>query len=314
MWNFSTWDEGSYEDITKAGMSLVGKWTIDANTKIVDDYQYTKRLKSGGNRTLSFNVNGNCTISIIACSSSSSEDRLVTVETGETQLSSYYAKGGAPETYNTEYIGGKSQIFISTSGGVNFYCIRVLYPSDIPLINGLYYNIVNNKASCAKAENDVVNIDIPPYIIFNGNSYPVTSIAHRAFQNNSQIESIILPNTVTVIGTSAFENCVNLQSITIPNSLISINNSAFKDCNKLNTVSITDVGSWFNILFESIDSNPLTYAHCLYKNGQMIENLEVPNYITSINQYALYGCECLNSIIIPESVKSIGISAFYVCM
>lgn len=60
-------------------------------------------------------------------------------------------------------------------------------------------------------------------------------------------------------------------------------------------------------------SNPLMYAHHLYLNGEEIQDLVIPNSVTSISDYAFSGCSGLTSIIIPNSVMSIGIYAFSGC-
>ena len=41
----------------------------------------------------------------------------------------------------------------------------------------------------------------------------VTEIGESAFENNSTLESIDLPDTITVIGKKAFKNCSNLKSM-----------------------------------------------------------------------------------------------------
>lgn len=44
-----------------------------------------------------------------------------------------------------------------------------------------------------------------------------------------------------------------------------------------------------------------------------MDNLSIPNTVTSIGEYAFYGCSSLTSVDIPNSVKNIGESAFEGC-
>lgn len=60
-------------------------------------------------------------------------------------------------------------------------------------------------------------------------------------------------------------------------------------------------------------ANPLMYAHNLYVNGVLVKDLIIPNRVTSIGDYAFYGCSGLTSVTIPDSVASIGDSAFEGC-
>ena len=141
----------------------------------------------------------------------------------------------------------------------------------------------------------------------------VTSIASYAFNGCSTLTSISIPNNVTSIGTFAFQNCSGLTSVTIGNSVTSIGIYAFYGCNSLTSVNISDLAAWCNISFKDNSSNPLNFAHHLFLNGTEIKDLVIPNSMTSIGNYAFYGCSCLTSLTIPNSVTSIGNYAFSGC-
>ena len=111
----------------------------------------------------------------------------------------------------------------------------------------------------------------------------------------------------------AFENCRNLISVTIPASVTSFGSSAFNNCNSLTAVHISDIAAWCSISFGSANANPLCYAQNLYLNGELLQDLIIPESVTSIGSYAFYKCKSLTSITIPEGVTSIGSSAFENC-
>ena len=141
----------------------------------------------------------------------------------------------------------------------------------------------------------------------------VTSIAQLAFENCTSLTSVTIPKSVISIDISAFEGCTSLTSITIPDSVTSIGKSAFDDCTSLNKVNITSIKSWCNINFSGYNSNPLCYAKNLYLDNQLVTNLVIPNSVTSIGNWAFYGCTSLTSITIPDSVTTIGEDAFLGC-
>ncbi len=123
----------------------------------------------------------------------------------------------------------------------------------------------------------------------------------------------IIPNSVTTIDSYAFYGCSGLISVSIPESVNTINNNAFFNCNGLTSVHINDLEAWCRIVFGNNPSNPLYYAHHLYLNGTEVTELTVPNSVTSINDYAFYGCSGITTITMPYSVNSIGNYAFYGC-
>ena len=84
-------------------------------------------------------------------------------------------------------------------------------------------------------------------------------------------------------------------------------------CSNLTSVYITDLSVWCNIRFDDSSSNPLCYAHHLYLNDKEIENLIIPDDVTSIGNYAFSGCSYLNFVTIHENVNSIGVLAFEGC-
>ena len=116
-----------------------------------------------------------------------------------------------------------------------------------------------------------------------------------------------------VVSENAFKNCSNLSKILIPESLKNIGMYAFDNCINIDEVHIKSIENWCNINFENSGANPLSYAHKLYLNDALVTSVVIPDSVTSIGKYAFYNCTDLQSVIIPDSVINIGCSAFESC-
>lgn len=188
-------------------------------------------------------------------------------------------------------------------------------------VDGIYYVITSNKdktvaVTCYghinydvyyyKYESDV---NIPQTVTYNSTTYNVTSITQNAFFRSPALTSVIIPESVTSIGDAAFYLCSGLTSLTIPESVTSIGEKAFSGCSGLTSIVVQknntkyDSRNGSNAIIET--STNTLIAGC--------RNTVIPESVTSIGDWAFYGCSGLTSVTIPESVILIGGSAFCKC-
>ena len=116
--------------------------------------------------------------------------------------------------------------------------------------------------------------------------------------------------TVTAIGEKAFNNCRNLTSITIPHSVVEID-CTFYGCDKLEEINVDEN----NTKYLSIDGVLYTKdkTTLLRHPAGKDNSYAIPNSVTNIGDNAFYSCSKLESITIPNSVTSIGDYAFGSC-
>ena len=132
-------------------------------------------------------------------------------------------------------------------------------------------------------------------------------VCDRAFCLCSSLTEIVIPNSVASIGDSAFLGCISLTEIVIPNSVICLNGNPFIGWKgKLECLSPSFVYE-DNILFNKDKSRIISFRN------QKLTLYVIPNSVTSIGDSAFYDSRSLSNIVIPNSVTSIGDSAFEGC-
>lgn len=143
----------------------------------------------------------------------------------------------------------------------------------------------------------------------------VTTIGNKSFYGCEKLGSVSIPNSVENIGNEAFSQCPNLITIKIGRGVKSVGGDAFALSHIIGRyVHIEDLRAWLNIKFTTLNSNPLANSDDVYFNGEKLVDLEIPNDVTSINNYAFTGLRWLKSVKIPSSVKSVGDYAFRGCV
>ena len=188
-------------------------------------------------------------------------------------------------------------------------------------------NIVTPSVADSFGVNIVSNtyIDGEGVITFDAD---VTTIGQDAFDDCDSLTSITIPDSVTTIGSYAFYDCYSLTSVTIPDSVTTIGARAFYTCDSLTNItipdSVTTIGRSafayctnlveFNGKFASEDSR------CLIVDGTLnsfapagLTSYTIPDSVTTIGVSAFDSCSSLTSITIPDSVSTIEAYAFSNC-
>ncbi len=141
----------------------------------------------------------------------------------------------------------------------------------------------------------------------------ITSIGDWAFYYCTSLTSVTIPDSVTSIGNYAFYYCTSLTSITIPDSVTSIGSYAFCGCTSLTSITVDENNQYYSSDLYGVLFNKDKTQLIQYPAGSKITEYIIPDSVTSIGSSAFQSCTSLTSITIPDSVTSIGSNAFYNC-
>ncbi|MDR1951492.1 MAG: Ig-like domain-containing protein, partial [Bacteroidales bacterium] len=127
-------------------------------------------------------------------------------------------------------------------------------------------------------------------------------------QYKDEITTLVIEEGVVSISDYAFRFHYNLTSVSLPSSLNAFNGTIFDNCTTLIAVQVASNNPNFtseNGVVFNADKTTLVY----YPTGRQ-GAYTIPSTVNIIGTWAFYGCEGLTSVVIPESVTTIGSGAF----
>ena len=179
-----------------------------------------------------------------------------------------------------------------------------------------------NRATITGYSGNATALYIPDEI----DGHEVVAIGDRAFENRTDLRTVMIPDSVTRINGNAFYGCSNLANVTLSKNLESMGSSAFGNCDGLTQIEIPkslDIGGNYylgafsdcaNIKKVTFERGTTKIASSLFCGCTGIEKIDIPDTVTIIQDYAFKECKNLSTVNIPESVTEIGSKAFYECI
>ena len=180
-----------------------------------------------------------------------------------------------------------------------------------------------NRATITGYSGNATALYIPGEI----DGHEVVAIGDRAFQNRTDLRTVMIPDSVTEIEAYSFNNCTNLSNVTLSKNLESMGSSAFGNCDGLTQIEIPKSLESCDISYGSygpfrdcdklkkvkFEEGTTVIATMLFHHCTGIEEIEIPDTVTIIKDSAFEECTNLKSIQIPNTVTKIEPEAFYNC-
>ena len=181
-----------------------------------------------------------------------------------------------------------------------------------------------NRATITGYSGNATALYIPGEI----DGHEVVAIGDRAFENRTDLRTVMIPDSVTRINIGAFSGCINLANITLSKKIEKIGENAFYNCDSLQSVEIPKCLNDVYARYDSIDIPNGVFNECsnlktiIFEEGSTViadalfwgcdglESVTIPNTVTQIYGYAFADCKNLKNINISDSVTVLGENVF----
>lgn len=170
---------------------------------------------------------------------------------------------------------------------------------DYPASNDEFmYDVYTEYVSISKYIGKSSDVTIPTEL----EDLPVLSIRDNAFEENSYIKNVVIPEPVCKIGKEAFRACPSLKSVSLPTTLKVIGSDCFRGCDVLSELIIPA-----NV--DNIPSGLCSGCESLY-NVEILESKNDASRSCKIESSAFAYCHSLYGIYIPKRYTEINDTAF----
>ena len=185
-----------------------------------------------------------------------------------------------------------------------------------------------NRATITGYSGNATALYIPDEI----DGHEVVAIGDRAFENRTDLRTVMIPDSLEKIEFEAFYNCINLKIVDLSSNLTTIGYDVFGNCKSIGKIEIPKSlkkfdGTWgsgtnlsygafggcSNLKTVNFEAGSTIVCAALFMGCDGIEEIELPDTITEIGDSAFKSCKNLNKVIIPESVTKIDGDAFAEC-
>ena len=151
----------------------------------------------------------------------------------------------------------------------------------------------------------------------------VTEVGEYSFYNCSGISKVIIGDNITSMGISAFRGDSGIKELTIPMSFNTIYDSSISDdyyarfykCSNIEKLTFTK-GNGTQVVYgtSSSGSNKRYDLTPWYYSRAKLKEVVLPSEgVTTISDYMFTDCTALTTLVLPDTITSIGTSAFYNC-
>ena len=185
-----------------------------------------------------------------------------------------------------------------------------------------------NRATITGYSGNATALYIPGEI----DGHEVVAIGDRAFENRTDLRTVMIPDSLEKIEFEAFYNCINLKIVDLSSNLTTIGYDVFGNCKSISKIEIPKSlkkfdGTWgrgtnlsygafggcSNLKTVNFEAGSTIVCAALFMGCDGIEEIELPDTITEIGDSAFKNCKNLDRITMNNGIEILESSAFEDC-
>ncbi len=213
----------------------------------------------------------------------------------------------------------KAKIIISLILILLISQLGVLANARIPvyMVGNVFYFFDNSTGAITGFAGEPVDVILPSAI----GGYKVLSIGYRAFLGATTLNTLAIPDGVTLISDEAFASCPNLTSVEIGADVTNIGSRAFANCPRLSNVILKSSCSAIaeDAFYNTAWTNSTTAEFAMIGTSTLVryngsaEVVTIPDGVKEISANAFANNPFIKKVILPDTVEKIGTNAFVHC-
>ena len=185
-----------------------------------------------------------------------------------------------------------------------------------------------NRATITGYSGNATALYIPDEI----DGHEVVAIGDRAFENRTDLRTVMIPDSVEKIEFEAFRGCDKLENIKLSENLTIVGYGVFGDCKSISKIEIPKSlkkfdGTWgrgtnlsygafggcSNLKTVNFEAGSTIVCAALFMGCDGIEEIELSDTITEIGDSAFKNCKNLDRITMNNGIEILESSAFEDC-
>lgn len=167
------------------------------------------------------------------------------------------------------------------------------------------------------------SITLPPNMVFRSYADGTPIPSPEVFESCSKLETVVLPETMTVLPEKTFASCTALKEVALPPRLEVIQKDAFTSCKGLQKLVLPETLHTIEDalngtgLVELAFPNSVKEFHCRLYSCPNLEVVRLPDSLEELEEGLFYNPNRresrvkLRSINLPVALKKVSVTAFY---